>query len=328
VTFVDGTTQYTVALSGGTANYSLSSLSAGNHSFNATYSGDTNFAGGNAPTYPLTIGQANATVTLGNLSATFDGTPKSVTATTNPTGLAVNITYNGSSTAPINAGSYAVVATITSSNYQGSASGTLVIAKGTSVTTITSDTPNPSVVGQMVTMSFQVAASAGVAVPTGSVTITASTGEACGPVTLVSGAGSCSITFTTAGVRTVTASYSGSNNFLGSASATVNQTAGDFSITATPSAQTISSGHQAFYTITLTPINLTGTVNLSCSGAPPNSSCAVSPSSDSLQGSSIQSVVTLSANKNVNHGTFTLTISGTLAGQGLTHSTTVQLTVK
>lgn len=319
----------TVALSGGTANYSLSSLNAGSHSFSATYLGDVNFAGGSAPTYPLTIAAATAMVTLGNLSATFDGTPKSVTATTNPTGLAVNITYNGSSTAPINAGIYAVLATITSSNYQGSASGTLVIAKGTSVTTITSDTPNPSAVGQMVTLSFKVAASAGIAVPTGSVSVTASTGEACGPVTLVSGAGSCSITFTTAGVRTVTASYSGSNNFLGSASATVNQTAGDFSITATPSAQTISSGHQAFYTITLTPINgLTGTVNLSCSGAPPNSTCAVSPSSDSLQGSPIQSIVTLSANKNVNHGTFTLTISGTLAGQGLTHSTTVQLTVK
>lgn len=70
-----------------------------------------------------------ATVTLGSLTATYDGTPKSATATTNPTGLTVAFTYDGSSTAPTNAGSYAVVGTITGSSYTGSANGTLVIAK-------------------------------------------------------------------------------------------------------------------------------------------------------------------------------------------------------
>lgn len=330
VTFLDGTNLLgTATLSGGTATYSLSSVGAGNHSFNASYSGDNNFAGSSAPTYPLTIGKATATVTLGNLSATFDGTPKSVTATTNPAGLSVNITYNGSPTPPTNAGSYAVVATINSANYQGSANGTLTVAKAGSVTTIVSDTPNPSVIGQVVTLSFKVAAAVGSAVPTGSVAVSASTGEACGPVTLTSGAGSCSTTFTTAGSRTLTASYSGDNNFIGSTSASVNQPVGDFSITVSPAAQTISSGHQAFYTISMAPIGgLTGTVSLSCTGAPPNSTCAVSPTTDNLTGSIVQSTVTLSANKNVNHGTFTLTIGATLAGEGLTHSTTVQLTVK
>jgi hypothetical protein len=330
VTFLDkANTLGTVALSSGTASYSLSSLGAGNHSFSATYSGDGNFGGSKAPTFPLAIVKATATVTLGNLSATFDGTPKSVNATTNPTGLTIDITYNGSATAPTNAGSYAVVATINSPNYQGSANGTLTIAKGGSVTTIVSDTPNSSVIGQVVTVSLKVAASLGSAMPTGRVTVTASTGEACGPVILASGAGSCSITFTTAVSRALTASYSGDNNFIGSASASINQTVGDFSITATPSAQTISSGHQAIYTVSLAPIDvLSGMVTLSCSGAPPNSTCTVSPSTASLQGSAVQSTVTLFANKNVNHGTFTLTISATLAGQGLTHSTTVQLTVK
>lgn len=330
VTFLDGGNALaTVALSSGTASYSLSSVAAGNHSFNATYSGDGSFAGSNALTYPLTIGKATATVTLGNLSATFDGTPKSATATTNPAGLTVNITYNGSPTAPTNVGSYAVVATINSPNFQGSANATLTIAKGGSLTTIVSDTPNPSVIGQAVTVSFKVAASIGSVVPTGSVTVTASTGEACGPVILTSGAGSCSITFTTAVSRTLTASYSGDNNFTGSTAATVNQPVGDFSITVTPPAQTIPSGHQAFYAISLAPIDGgTGTVTLSCNGAPPNSTCTVSPSTATLQSSQVQSTVTLSANQNVNHGTFTLTISATLAGKGLTHSTTVQLTVK
>lgn len=330
VTFLDGANSLgTVALSSGTATYSISSVAAGSHSFNATYSGDSNFAGSSSPTYPLTIGKATATVTLGSLSATFDGTPKPVTATTNPAGLAVIITYNGSPTAPTNVASYAVVATINAPNYQGSANGTLTIAKAGSVTTIVSETPNPSVIGQVVTVSFKVAAASGSAVPTGSVTVTASTGEVCGPVTLSSGAGSCSISFTTATSRTLTASYSGDSNFIDGMSASVNQAVGDFSITVTPSAQTIPSGHQAVYTISLAPnAGLTGTVNLSCNGAPPNSTCTVSPSTASLKVSQVQSTVTLSANQNVNHGTFTLTIGATLQGEGLTHSATVQLTVK
>jgi len=69
------------------------------------------------------------TVTLGNLNQTYDGSPKAVSATTSPQdGLAVAITYNGSSTAPTVAGSYSVVATVTASGYIGTASGTLVIA--------------------------------------------------------------------------------------------------------------------------------------------------------------------------------------------------------
>jgi hypothetical protein len=68
------------------------------------------------------------TVTLGNLSQTYDGTAKSVSATTTPTNLTVSITYNGSANAPTNAGSYTVIGTINDVNYQGSATNTLVIS--------------------------------------------------------------------------------------------------------------------------------------------------------------------------------------------------------
>jgi len=68
------------------------------------------------------------TVTLGNLNQTYDGSPKTVSATTSPqAGLAVAITYDGSSTAPTDASSYSVVATVTTAGYIGTASGTLVI---------------------------------------------------------------------------------------------------------------------------------------------------------------------------------------------------------
>ena len=75
----------------------------------------------------LVIAKAPATVSLGNLAAAYDGTPQSATATTTPAGLPVSFTYNGSSSAPVETGSYTVVASIASSDYAGSTIGTFVI---------------------------------------------------------------------------------------------------------------------------------------------------------------------------------------------------------
>ena len=85
----------------------------------------------------LTITKATATITLGGLSATYNGLSQAATATTTPTGLTVDLTYDGSATIPVNAGSYAVIATINDINYQGTASGTQVIRKAN--LTFTSD---------------------------------------------------------------------------------------------------------------------------------------------------------------------------------------------
>jgi probable HAF family extracellular repeat protein len=76
----------------------------------------------------LVIAKATATVTLGSLNQTYTGSPLSASATTSPGGLTVIFTYNGSPTAPTAVGSYTVVGTINDPNYQGSASGTLIIA--------------------------------------------------------------------------------------------------------------------------------------------------------------------------------------------------------
>ncbi len=77
----------------------------------------------------LTINKAAATVVLNGLTQTYDGTPRVVTATTTPAGLTVEITYDGSATAPTNAGSYAIAATVNDPNYEGSTTGTLVVNK-------------------------------------------------------------------------------------------------------------------------------------------------------------------------------------------------------
>ena len=95
---------------------------------------DPNYQG--STTNTLNVAKAPATVTLGNLTQTYDGTAKSVSATTIPSGLNVNLTYNGSSGAPTNAGTYSLVGTISDPNYSGSASGSLVIGKASATVSI------------------------------------------------------------------------------------------------------------------------------------------------------------------------------------------------
>ena len=84
----------------------------------------------------LLVTKAAASLVLGNLSQTYDGTAKSVSVTTAPPSLTVNVTYNGSANAPTNVGSYTVIGTLNDPNYQGSATNTLVVGKGTATLTL------------------------------------------------------------------------------------------------------------------------------------------------------------------------------------------------
>ena len=92
-----------------------------------------NYTGSAAGTLVLAQSIVHVTPVLGNLNQTYDGSAKSVSVSTNPQGLAVNLKYTDSNNNvvanPTDAGSYHVTATITSPGYVGSASGTFVIAK-------------------------------------------------------------------------------------------------------------------------------------------------------------------------------------------------------
>ncbi|MDR2408169.1 MAG: MBG domain-containing protein [Bacteroidales bacterium] len=81
----------------------------------------------------LIIEKANGNVHLSDLSHIYDGTPKVATATTNPAGLQVEITYNGTTTLPSAIGKYEVIATIVDTNYTGSAKDTLLIRNDVSI---------------------------------------------------------------------------------------------------------------------------------------------------------------------------------------------------
>lgn len=101
--------------------------SAGTYTVTASIdqTADPNYSG--SATGQLQIAKASATVSLSNLVQVYTGSQVSVTTTTVPAGLGVTVTYNGSTNLPINAGTYSVIATITDANYQGSATGQLLV---------------------------------------------------------------------------------------------------------------------------------------------------------------------------------------------------------
>ncbi|MDD2597686.1 MAG: MBG domain-containing protein [Kiritimatiellae bacterium] len=74
--------------------------------------------------------RATAILTLRDLTQTYDGTPKSVTAMTAPSGMPVEITYDGSATPPTEVGSYTVVASVDLENWVGATTNTLSIKHG------------------------------------------------------------------------------------------------------------------------------------------------------------------------------------------------------
>ena len=89
---------------------------------------------------------------MSDLSAVYDGTPKAVTATTDPPGLGVIITYAGSSTPPTNPGSYCRRNTIDSPDHTGSATGLLVITDHGPVATTTPPSRIVGTVGAPLTL--------------------------------------------------------------------------------------------------------------------------------------------------------------------------------
>lgn len=97
---------------------------AGTYTVAATIA-DSGYTGGASGT--LTIAKSTATVTISQLQQIEDGSPKSVIVVTDPSGLTVDVTYNGSAVAPSAPGTYSVEAAVNDANHNGSASGTLTV---------------------------------------------------------------------------------------------------------------------------------------------------------------------------------------------------------
>lgn len=114
----------TVSIVGGGASLAV----AANDLAGGPYSVAASSPGAASVNFNLTNDKQIASLTLSDLEHTYDGTPKSAIVATNPAGLGFKITYAGSVNPPTEAGHFVVVATVEDPNYQGSLTGTLVIA--------------------------------------------------------------------------------------------------------------------------------------------------------------------------------------------------------
>jgi regulation of enolase protein 1 (concanavalin A-like superfamily) len=102
------------------------------------------------------------------------------------------------------------------------------------------------------------------------------------------------------------------------------QGSGDFSLSASPSSQTVTAGGSTSYTASVSPSNgFTGAVNLSVSGLPSGATGSFNPAS--ISGGSGSSTLNVATSTTTPAGSFTITATGTSGT--LSHSTTVTLVV-
>ncbi|RYF66019.1 MAG: hypothetical protein EOO39_23805, partial [Cytophagaceae bacterium] len=100
---------------------------------NWTFTGGANYTDQNG-SVAITINKAAATLALSNLTYTYDGTAKTATVTTTPSGLAGVSLIGGGQT---NAGTYPLTASLTNPNYTAAdATADLVISKATAIVTV------------------------------------------------------------------------------------------------------------------------------------------------------------------------------------------------
>ncbi len=181
---------------GSLAGDSLSFTGAGVVSVLASQSGNGNWIAAPNVTNTFSVSKTAATVVLGALSQTYDGTARRATATTVPAGLTVDLTYNGGALAPTNAGSYAVTGTVNSVMYQGWTNGTLVVGTAAQIISF------PAIGAQMTTNVVVLGATASSGLPV-------SFAVASGPGSL----SAADLSFTGAGVVSVVATQPGNGNW-------------------------------------------------------------------------------------------------------------------
>jgi beta-lactam-binding protein with PASTA domain len=254
VQFMDGSNALLlpVALSGGSASVSLSSLTAGSHAVTAVYGGDTaNSASTSAGLIEIVNLSGTTTALTSSLNPATKGQSVNFTATVtgnSPTGTVqfMDGTTSLQSPVPLTAGTASLTLatlsvgahSITSvysgdSANSGSSSVALneVINRANTSTTIASS-PNAARTGQSVTFS---AAVTGLN-PTGTVQFLDGSSALVSPVTLNSGAASITVSTLSTGTHSITAAYSGDSSNAPSSSAILSEVISAPTLVVTPPA--------------------------------------------------------------------------------------------
>jgi hypothetical protein len=237
---VDGGAALTQPLVTGSATFTITTPTAGSHALVANYAAQNGFQASTANS-TLVVTPAPLTITASSGSMTYGGPVPTITPSysafvlgqTAATALTTQPTCSTTATSASPVNTYPSTCTgAVAPNYAITlVAGTVTVGQATSTTAIISNLPNPAIVGQIVTVNFAVTPQFTGTVPTGLVTVKASTGEVCS-ATLP--ALSCNLIFATGGLRTLAATYAGNTNFLGSGpSAAVNQGVGGVSVSTT-----------------------------------------------------------------------------------------------
>lgn len=113
-----------------TGSSNLTFTTEGSVSIVASQGGDDNWNIAANVTNTFNVSKATAAVALNGLAQAYDGTPRVVTGSTVPVGVAVDVTYDGGVSAPTDVGSYVVTGVVNDLMYSGAATGTLVVGKG------------------------------------------------------------------------------------------------------------------------------------------------------------------------------------------------------
>jgi hypothetical protein len=243
ITFQDGSsTLATVTLDpSGQAVYSTTALTAAAHFISAVYSGDSNYPTGTATLVQFVHASGTTTTLTSSPDPSTSGQAVTFTATVTPnlsglgtpTGMVTFLLgttvlgqnpLNGSgqatfTTSALAVGSDTITAVYYSDPVYATSSGDdsaspQVVQEGT--TTTVSSTPNPSVTGQQVTVTAQVASQNSAAgIPTGTVTFTqGSTVLASGVAVDATGKATFTTTALPVGSDTITATFNGNTGWL------------------------------------------------------------------------------------------------------------------
>lgn len=297
----------TASLSANTAVLNTSLLAAGLHYLVASYAGDANNPAITSGVYVLEVTPVQLTAVANAVNLLYGQAIPTLTGTlstvlTQDTG---KVTASFTTTATITSapGAYPIVVALAGSsagNYTvvlGSGSGSVLIAQAPSKTTLAASSQSP-IFGTSLTLTATVASTTS-GTPTGTISFyNGATLLNTTPATLTGGVATLALTTLPVGAQSITAVYSGSTNFLASTSSAVTPAvlSPDFTIAASPSAQSVLPTQSVNYTVTLTPVNPTFVypVSLSASGLPTGVTAVFAPSSIATGAAVSTTVLTLS----------------------------------
>lgn len=102
---------------------------AGEISLGASQGGDGNYDVAETVGHAILVAKATAALSVSGAAWTYTGAPQGVQVSVYPAGLRLIATYDESENVPVEAGTYRFAISVDDANYQGTASGLLVIAK-------------------------------------------------------------------------------------------------------------------------------------------------------------------------------------------------------